>query len=82
LPSEETPNVFGLDRGDVDGALAETSGQQPTDDAQRHAPRLRRQAPRVLHILVVSAQFLVYRCCAICGHRDDALSAQDHEQVS
>lgn len=34
------------------------------------------------HILAVAAQFLIYRCCAVSDHRDDALSAQDHEQVA
>lgn len=33
LPGEKAPNVLGLDRGDIDSALAETSRQQPPDDA-------------------------------------------------
>lgn len=81
LPCEETPNVLRLDRGHVDGALAETSRQQSRDDPQGDAPRLRRQASHSLHILAVTAQFLVYRCCADRWHCDDTASVQNREQM-
>ncbi|WP_256927818.1 hypothetical protein [Caballeronia sordidicola] len=82
MTGKETPNVLAFDCSDVYGTLAETSRQQPSDDAQSYAPRLRRQAAHVIHVLVVAAQLLIYRCRAVCGHRDDALGAQHHEQMS
>lgn len=35
----------------------------------------------MIHVLAVAVQFLVYRRYVDCRLRDDALSAQDHEQV-
>ena len=82
LLREEAPDMFGLDRRDVDGAATEAGGQQPPDDAPCHVPRLGRQTSHVIHVVVIAEQFRLHRCGADHRRRNGALRAQHCKQVA
>src|SRR5512135_2350486 len=73
--------MFGLDRSDVDGVIAESLGEQAPDDAQRRRAGARRQSAHMIHVLVVAAQLFIHGYGAYRRVRDGALSAQDKQQM-